>query len=327
MIAAMTSRKPHIEKPDNDSRSAGGSRGNVVSLRMADLKRLMRHRRGPILPADDDGRDDIFIMLSHIASTNNAVQQAKHFLEVWAPWMSETEGDEAMRNAIAASMKWTADELGVRLNLTNAERNALRITTIGAVDFDADARKKRRAEEHRARQRERRLKQRQRPKPPAVNQRADAIMAALPTVAEVPVTWLVTRLRNTEAFRSLKTAASMRKVVHREVDELERRGLAISSMKPSSRRGIDAQWLRRARDSDNDPKPTTEAGYRAHFLKRLSEFTPETTKQISVWFRSERDLRVSCGASEDAFHDLAQARWAALTGLSADAKSRPEHSQ
>ena len=58
------------------------------------------------------------------------------------------------------------------------------------------------------------------------------------------------------------------------------RGLVLTQPKPSPQ-GLPALWVRRVRERDNSPVPTTEAEYRRHFQKRLAEFTAATTKQIS----------------------------------------------
>src|SRR5947199_1030415 len=51
---------------------------------------------------------------------------------------------------------WTADDLAIALHLTDAERTALSIHTIGAVDYSKAARTKRRKRKNRDQERQRR---------------------------------------------------------------------------------------------------------------------------------------------------------------------------
>ena len=61
---------------------------------------------------------------------------------------------------IARPVKWKADTLGCRLQLTDAERTALKITTIGAFDVGKAERLERRKKKRRAANRARRAKMR-----------------------------------------------------------------------------------------------------------------------------------------------------------------------
>ena len=58
---------------------------------------------------------------------------------------------------ISKPLRWRADKLATRLNLTEAERKRLRITTIGAVDLTRQQRKDRRRARDRALKHARRL--------------------------------------------------------------------------------------------------------------------------------------------------------------------------
>jgi hypothetical protein len=60
--------------------------------------------------------------------------------------MAESEREQLISRVLANPLRWRADSLARRLNLTEAERRRLRITTIGAVDLDKAARLKRRRE-------------------------------------------------------------------------------------------------------------------------------------------------------------------------------------
>jgi hypothetical protein len=117
---------------------------SIAMLRIAELRRLYRARYGHTLPDDDAGRDDALIMAYHLAKRPDADRNIPVWLGLWAPWMCETEVAKVTTKVLAKPLRWRADKLAIRLNLNEAERQRLRITTIGAVDVDKEERRRRR---------------------------------------------------------------------------------------------------------------------------------------------------------------------------------------
>jgi hypothetical protein len=109
---------------------------SLTSLRIADLRRLFLARYGRSLPDDDAGRADARIMAHHLARRSNAERRIVSWLELQAPWMKPVEVKALIAEVFSRPYKWRADTLARRLNLTDAERRRLGITTIGAVDVD-----------------------------------------------------------------------------------------------------------------------------------------------------------------------------------------------
>ena len=114
----------------------------IASLRLNDLARLYRARYGITLPDDDAGRDDIVIAVNHLASLAHPKRRIVKWLEIWAPWMTLKECETITAKAIMHQQHWTADQLAWRLHLTMADRTALAITTIGAIDCSRAERRK-----------------------------------------------------------------------------------------------------------------------------------------------------------------------------------------
>lgn len=122
----------------------------IIPLRLADLDRLFASRyRGPQLPDDDAGREDIEPVIHHLAALTQPARRAGHWLAHWAPWLSLAESAELIARCIAQARAWTADELAWRYRVTRDERDRLGLTTIGAIDFGKAARTKRRNQRNR----------------------------------------------------------------------------------------------------------------------------------------------------------------------------------
>jgi hypothetical protein len=82
-------------------------------LVLGELKRIFRGRYGVTLPDDDAGRDDLELLLLHVAA-----DKRQHAIEIWAPWISDADA------TIAALplRRPTVGQISERLRLTNAER-------------------------------------------------------------------------------------------------------------------------------------------------------------------------------------------------------------
>ena len=108
----------------------------MAALRCAELNRLWTDRYGAVLPDDDAGKDDARIMAHHLAlMSGDQRRRISSWIDSWAPWMSPDEVAALIGSVLAKPLRWRADTLGKRLNLTEANRSRLGITTIGAADM------------------------------------------------------------------------------------------------------------------------------------------------------------------------------------------------
>jgi hypothetical protein len=88
-----------------------------------------------MLPDDDSGRDDAYLMICHLAGCPNATPRTRQsWLAAFAPWLIAIERDRLLRRRV---LKWSADKLAWRLRLAYADRQRLGIKTIGAIDMNA----------------------------------------------------------------------------------------------------------------------------------------------------------------------------------------------
>jgi hypothetical protein len=112
--------------------------------REAEIARLFTYRYGGedyVLPDDDAGRDDALLMVHHQVKLAHGMARARNWLTTRCPWMCSEEAEQIIARAHAQDWSFVADDLAERLGLTFAHRNALGITTIGAVDLDKAGRK------------------------------------------------------------------------------------------------------------------------------------------------------------------------------------------
>jgi hypothetical protein len=122
-------------------KGAKRERPHLAPIRIAELCRLFRARYGATLPDDDAGREDARIMAHHLAHMSGDPRiRIRSWLNLWAPWMPPEEATSLIEAVLAKPLRYRADTLGKRLNLTEAERTRLSIRTIGAIDTTKEQR-------------------------------------------------------------------------------------------------------------------------------------------------------------------------------------------
>jgi hypothetical protein len=147
---AISNRVAGREKKRHDPQ------GFMARLRLHELERIFGRRYGYRLPDDDAGRDDLEIAAHHIAHLGgDVVDHVLAWAGLWAPWMPETEVRALALRVKANPQQWKAGTLAWRLRLTRAERSALDIRTIQAVDQTDSEREAARRERKRERDRAR----------------------------------------------------------------------------------------------------------------------------------------------------------------------------
>lgn len=130
---------------------------SLASLRISELHRL-RHARYPDgIPDTPKGRVMVRVLIHHLAGRpGDPRKRLPRWIEDLAPWMAVADARALLNEALTMPRTWRADRLAWRLGLTSADRAALRITTIGAVDESRQQRATKRREAKRQREQERR---------------------------------------------------------------------------------------------------------------------------------------------------------------------------
>jgi hypothetical protein len=129
----------------------------IRRLRLGNLRKLLRDRNGPILPDDDAGREYLWELLLPISVGPNPETKMPYAIEVWAPWMDKKEAGAIVaqiNNTPIYHRKPSAVVLGERLNVTYAEREALKLWTIAPCDVPENLKPLLRKQKKRERMRE-----------------------------------------------------------------------------------------------------------------------------------------------------------------------------
>jgi len=142
------------------ARHAGKRIVPLATIRCREVQRYLIDRYGPVLPDDDAARDDIMIMLHHIAHKQAADRQwlMNDWLDQRAPWLVDDERAAFIRKVFRHPIRYSADTLAEKLGLTWARRERLAITTIWAIDMPRETHKEMRKAKKRDRQRTARRK-------------------------------------------------------------------------------------------------------------------------------------------------------------------------
>lgn len=127
----------------------------LAGLRVAELNRLFEHRYGRHLPDDDAGLGDCWLISNELGQLYEGKKRIVEWLAGHAPWL----GMRDMQLFIDKTpRRFKADTLGRKLGLTDQERKALDIRTIGAIDCPKKQRLERARKRKQERDRLRRLK-------------------------------------------------------------------------------------------------------------------------------------------------------------------------
>lgn len=132
----------------------------IRRLRLGDLRKLVRYRYGPTLPDDDAGREDLYELLLPISLGPEDGRKMTNAIEIHAPWMGPDEVGQLIDRINRTpdyERKRKARFMGQKLNVTNAEREILKLQTIAPFDMTNEELEEQRKAKKRARmQRQRR---------------------------------------------------------------------------------------------------------------------------------------------------------------------------
>ena len=137
-------------------------------VRLGQVRKVLRLRYGNILPDDDAGREELFeLLLLQSLHPTHPEERMRGEIAVWAPWMSEQEGQGMVNNVVRLPVRWRMANkvtLGERLNLMDSERTRAKAFSIMPVDVSEEELKERARELDRMRKALKRREERAKPR-------------------------------------------------------------------------------------------------------------------------------------------------------------------
>jgi hypothetical protein len=181
-------------------------------LRHGDMRRLFEYRYGHALPDDDAGNGDLWPFICNASlAEKEPEKKMKALLEIWAPWMSADKVESYVAHVLGLERYhrvMTAEELGRRLMLANANRQRLKLWQI----LPTDATSEELEEQRKARRRRNRKAKR----------RADNVKPREVYLAEMkakPKPWTVLRMSRATYYRKVRRGV-VPIIVSKEVPEV-----------------------------------------------------------------------------------------------------------
>ena len=107
----------------------------MAAIRASEMARLYRKRYPNLqLPCDDEGEILARLMLQHLNRLRDAPRRMGRWLDRWCPWLDDASHEHMLSDALTVQLRYRADKLAWKLRVTAAEREELKLRTIGAID-------------------------------------------------------------------------------------------------------------------------------------------------------------------------------------------------
>lgn len=159
----IAARKWEIAKRYASKAKVGKRTRSMAAIRLAELTRWLddTHGAGVELEPGDQALTIARIFAHHMGALPDMPRRVQAWTDRYAPWLSLASRERLIAEVAGCPLKWSADKLAWKLRLIDEQRTRLKITTIGAIDCNADQRKARRNQAKAARERARRAAKRQ----------------------------------------------------------------------------------------------------------------------------------------------------------------------
>lgn len=118
----------------------------MAAIRIAELSRWLHDLIGVGAELDASQWSEAIarIFVHHFVTLGEGNRKAADWLDTYAPWIARRDREHMITEANHCPLKWSADKLAQKLDLTDAKRTELKITTIGAIDCTKEQRAARR---------------------------------------------------------------------------------------------------------------------------------------------------------------------------------------
>lgn len=154
-VAAL---KHEIAKRYKRNAKVGKRTRSMAAIRLSQLTRWLDDTigAGVELEPNEDSIRLARIFAHHMGGLSDAPRRIASWLGDRAPWIKGIDRERLISEVTQCPLKWSADKLAWKIGLTDEQRTRLKITTIGAIDCNADQRKARNKAKRAERERNRR---------------------------------------------------------------------------------------------------------------------------------------------------------------------------
>lgn len=158
----IAARKWEIKRRYSRKSKVGKRTRSMAAIRLAELTRWLddAHGAGTELEPSDQSILIARIFAHHMAALPEMPRRVKAWIDRYTPWLTLASQEVLIAEVAANPLKWSADRLAWKIGLKDEQRTQLKITTIGAIDCNAQQRAERRKKAKAERERQRRATKR-----------------------------------------------------------------------------------------------------------------------------------------------------------------------
>jgi hypothetical protein len=153
----IKARRWEIKRRYATKAKVGKRTRSMAAIRLSELTRWLDDTYGAGIELEPDATSETILRVfaHHLGGLPDAPRRITAWCDRYTPWVSLRSLEVLISEVVACPIKWSADKLAWKLHLTDATRTRLKITTIGAIDCNAqqraERRKRRNAEKEKAR--------------------------------------------------------------------------------------------------------------------------------------------------------------------------------
>lgn len=108
----------------------------IARGRLANARKLFAHRGWDELPQNERGERILAWGADHawVANPTNPKRSVRNWCRRWAPWLTHTELNDIVAEAMTSNKRWSGDHSAMVLEITVRDREALQLWFLGADD-------------------------------------------------------------------------------------------------------------------------------------------------------------------------------------------------
>ena len=141
----VVARKWEIKRRYSRKSKVGKRTRSMAAIRLAELTRWLHHTHSEReLSPSDNSINICRLFAHHMGALPQSDRRIASWLDRYASWIDVPSRERLISEVVSCPLKFSADKLAWKIGLTDAVRTALKIRTIGAIDYTKEQRQARR---------------------------------------------------------------------------------------------------------------------------------------------------------------------------------------